>query len=187
MNNVPFKYGVDTMPKKNKGQINQDDIKILTELQKYSNNNINTIAKHTGFSKQKLRKSIQKLEEKKLIWGTTTITHEKTLGLQKFLLLIKRSMKQIDEEIVDSISLSRLDTDYSNVGITIESSYYLHGEHDWAIIFTAKDLKHAKKFCSLLPSKYPGIITKVTLMQVLYTQRSHYILNPNTEELHQFL
>ncbi|MBN1860789.1 MAG: AsnC family transcriptional regulator [Candidatus Thermoplasmatota archaeon] len=175
------------MPKKSKEQISQDDIKILTELQKYSSNSIGSIAEYTGFSKQKVWKSIKKLEEKKLIWGSTTITHEKTLGLQKFLLLIKRSMKKVNEDIVDTISLSRLDADYFDMGITIESSYYLHGEYDWAIIFTAKDLKHAKKFSSLLPSKYSGVITKVTLIQILYTQRSHYILNPNTKELRQFL
>ena len=186
-NNVPLKYRSDTMPRKNKEQINQDDIKILTELQKYSSNSVGIIAEQTGFSKQKVWKSIKKLEERKLIWGSTTIAHEKTLGLQKFLLLIKRSMKKINEDIVDTISFSRLDEDYFDMGITIESSYYLHGEYDWVIIFTATDLKHAKKFSNILPSKYPGIITEVTLMQILYTQRSHYILNPETEELRQFL
>lgn len=175
------------MPKKSKQQINQDDIKIITELQRCSTANISTILAKTGFSRQKVSKSIKKLEENKVIWGNTSVVDEQILDLQKFILLIKRSIKQIDEDTVDMISLSRLDSEYTEMGITIETSYYIHGEYDWVLIFTAKDLKHAKKFSSLLPAKYPGIITKVTLMQILYTQRSHYIVNPNTEKLREFL
>lgn len=175
------------MPKISKEQLDKDEIKIITELQQYSNKSIDIIAEHCGFSRQKVWKTIKKMEEKNLIWGYTTIVDEQQQGLQKFILLLKRSMKLLDTKTVDDIALSRLQKDYDEVGITIESSYYIHGEYDWVLIFTANDLKHAKKLSTLLMKRYPGVIAKVNLMQILHSQREHNIRNPNPTTLRDFL
>ena len=178
---------MSVMPKKNQEQIQKDNMRIIEELQKYSKNSIDTVAQQCGFSRQKVWRVIKNLEEKQVIWGYTTVVDEQKQGFQKFILLLKRTIEPIDEETVDSIAFSRLEKDYHEIGITIESSYYIHGEYDWALIFTAKDLKHAKKLSALLLAKYPGIIGKVNLMQILYSQRSHYIVNPNKKKLREFL
>ena len=178
---------MSSMQKKNNEQIDKNDLKIIQELQKYSKNSIETIARQCGFSRQKIWRVIKNLEEKQIIWGYSTIVDEQKQGLQKFILLLKRTMDPIDEETVDSIAFSRLEKEYNEIGITIESSYYIHGEYDWTLIFTAKDLKHAKKLSAFLLTKYPGIIGKVNLMQILYSQRSHHIVNPNKKKLREFL
>ena len=46
-------FGVIIMAKKSKDQIEQDEKKLLSELVKYSNKNIEKISKHCGFSRQK--------------------------------------------------------------------------------------------------------------------------------------
>ncbi len=171
------------MPKTSKDQARKDEIKVLSELHKNSRKNIETIAQHSGLSTQKVSRIIHRLEKDKVIWGYAVISDEGKQGLQKFILLLKQSKKVLDKETSEEISLNRLENDYIKMGITIESSYYIHGDYDWMIIFTAEDLKHAKKFCGFITNNYPGIVARFNLMQILYTPRNHYIMNPNLKKL----
>jgi len=52
------------MSKSSREQIDQDERKILSELVKNANENIDTIAKHCGFSRQKTWRMIKQLESK---------------------------------------------------------------------------------------------------------------------------
>ncbi len=175
------------MPKKSKDEVNKDEMKILRELQKHSVRDIDLIAKNCGVSRQKIWKTIKKFEQQKVIWGHTTIVDWQTQNLQKFLLLLKKTNIPITQQIIDNITDSRLQSLYDEFGITIESSNYLHGEYDWALLFTAKDLRHAKKFSGLLLVNYPGLIAKTTLLQIMYCQRVHHIVNPERKKLKDFL
>jgi DNA-binding Lrp family transcriptional regulator len=67
---------VGKLAKSSKEQIEQDQNKLLSELMKNSNENIDTIAKNCGFSRQKACRMIKQLEAKKLIWGYTAIVDE---------------------------------------------------------------------------------------------------------------
>jgi Lrp/AsnC family leucine-responsive transcriptional regulator len=165
----------------------EDTVKILTALQKNSKNSYDLIAHRCGFSRQKVWRVIKQLEENNIMWGYTVVSDEQKQGLQKFVLLIKRSLQKLEEKTADIIASNKLEADYLKMGITIESSYYLHGEYDWVLIFTTKNLKYAKKFSNLLMEMYPGVILKVNLMQVLYTKRTHHIFNPETQKLKDFL
>jgi DNA-binding Lrp family transcriptional regulator len=49
------------MAKNSKEQMDQDEKKVLFELVKNSNEKIETIAKHCGFSKQKVSRIIKQL------------------------------------------------------------------------------------------------------------------------------
>jgi DNA-binding Lrp family transcriptional regulator len=175
------------MAKSNREQLDKDEMKILAELQKNSNESIDTIAKHCGFSRQKVWRTIKQLEKSCIIWGYTAIVDEQKQGLQKFILLIKRSMQTLETKSVDDIAADKFEKIYSKMGITIESSYYVHGEFDWILLFTAKDLKQAKKFTGLLLEAYPGIVAKISLLQTLFIQREHKICNPDPTKLSEFL
>jgi len=175
------------MSKSSRDQIDKDEKKILSELVKNSNENIETIAKHCGFSRQKTWRFIKRLEEKGLIWGYTAIFNEEKIGLIHFMLMIKRTTKQLEEKTVDKIVSRKLEDIVAELGITIESSFYVHGEYDWVITFTAEDIKHAKKFSDSLVALHPGVIEKITIMQTLMFIRKHYILNPEKMKLKEFL
>lgn len=175
------------MAKISKEQDTINEGKILTELRKNSNKSIGTIAKICGVSRQKVYRTIKHLEETSAIWGYTAIIDEQVQGLQKFIILLKRSNQPLEKKTVETIALSRLEPIYTELGISIESSYYVHGEYDWAIIFTAQDLRHAKKFSGLLVQYFPDLILKMNLMQILFSQREHYVFNPNPTKLVGFL
>ncbi len=175
------------MSKSSRDQIVKDEKKILSELVKNSNEKIETIAKHCGFSRQKTWRFIKQLEAKGLIWGYTAIFNEEKIGLIHFILMVKRTTKQIEEKTVDKIVSRKLEDLVAELGITIESSSYVHGEYDWVLTFTAEDIKQAKKFSDSLVALHPGVIEKITIMQTLMFIRKQYILNPDKKKLKEFL
>lgn len=175
------------MPKNSKEQINQDEKKVLSELVKNANKNIETIAEHCGFSKQKTWRIIKRLETNGLIWGYTAVFNEEKAGLKHFMLMVKRTMKQLDQKTIDKIVSRKLEESAARLGITIESSSYVHGDYDWILTFTAKDIIHAKKFADILVEFHSGIIEKTAILETLMYIRKHYILNPEKERLIEFL
>ena len=95
---------------------------------------------------------------------------EQQQGLQKFVLLIKQTIKILEGNTADKVSIDEIKAYYLKIGISVESSYYIHSEYDWVLIFTAKDLIQAKKFSQLLMSRYPEVVEKIYLTRVLYTK-----------------
>ena len=175
------------MSKSSRDQIVKDEKKILSELVKNSNEKIETIAKHCGFSRQKTWRFIKQLEAKGLIWGYTAIFNEEKIGRTHFMLMVKRTTKQLEEKTIDKIVSRKLEDLVEELGITIENSSYVHGEYDWVLTFTAEDIKQAKKFSDSLVALHPGVIEKITIMQTLMFIRKQYILNPDKKKLKEFL
>ena len=175
------------MSKSSRDQIDLDEKKVLFELVKNANENLETIAKHCGFSRQKVWKTIKHLEESHMIWGYTAIFNEEKIGLTHFMLMIKRTIKQLGEATADKIISRKIEDLVEKLGITIESSFYVHGEYDWVITFTSMDIKHGKKLYDSLITLYPGVIKKITIMQTLMFIRKQYILNPDKKKLKEFL
>jgi DNA-binding Lrp family transcriptional regulator len=96
-------------------------------------------------------------------------------------------MKQLEEKTVNIIATRKLEEMTADIGVTIESSYYVNGDYDWIITFTAENIRQAKKFCELLFALHAGVIEKITLMESLFMMKSHYILNPDPKALKEFL
>ncbi len=167
--------------------MDQDEKRVLSELVKNANKNIETIAQLCRFSKQKTWRIIKRLEAKELIWGYTAIFDEEKMGLKHFMVLIKRSMKRLDESTINIIVSRKLEDLIKDIGITIESSSYTHGDYDWVLTFTAKDIIHAKKFSDSLLVLHPGSIEKISIMETLMFIKKHYILNPEKSRLKEFL
>jgi len=175
------------MSKSSRDQIDMDEKKILFELVKNSNENIEIISKHCGFSRQKTWRFIKQLETKGLIWGYTAIFNEEKIGLEHFILMVKRTTKQIEEKTVDIIVSRKLEDVATQLNITIENSSYVHGEYDWIITFTAKEIKQAKKFSDSVVALHPDMIEKITIMQTLMFIKKQYILNPDRKKLKEFM
>lgn len=175
------------MPKISKEQQIKDEKKILAELQKNSRENIETLSKHCGFSQQKTSKIIKRLEKNSTIWGHTTILDAEKQGFQRFILSLKQSNKMLDKKFFNQGMYDKLEKSISNLDIIIESSYYIHGEYDWVLIFRAKDLQNAKKFTDILFGAYPGAVDKIDLSQVIFIQRDHRIPNPDQTKLLEFV
>jgi DNA-binding Lrp family transcriptional regulator len=175
------------MTKTSGEQIVHDEKKILFELVKNSNENIETIAKHCGFSRQKTWRYIKRIEAKGLIWGYTAIFDEEKIGLKHFMVMIQKTTRSVQKETVDKIVKRELEDYAGKIGVTIESSFYTHGEYDWIITITAEDIQRAKKLSESLLVMLPDVIEKVTILQTLMFIRKHYILNPEKRKLKDFL
>jgi DNA-binding Lrp family transcriptional regulator len=175
------------MSKSSKDQMDQDEKRVLSELVKNSNKNIETIAQLCKFSKQKTWRIIKRLETKDLIWGYTAIFNEEKMGLKHFMVLIKRSMKRLDETTINVIVSRKLEDLIREVGVTIESSSYVHGDYDWVLTLTATDIIQAKKFSDKLVTLHPGLIENITILETLIFIKKHYILNPEKSRLKEFL
>jgi DNA-binding Lrp family transcriptional regulator len=73
----------------------EDENKLLSELMKNPKQSINTIAKHCGFSRQKVQNMIKELEANHVIWGFTTVYDEQKIGKQHLLFWSKESMQNL--------------------------------------------------------------------------------------------
>jgi DNA-binding Lrp family transcriptional regulator len=177
----------EIMPKSSKDQMSIDEKKVLSELTRNANKNIEFIAKACHFSKQKTWRIINRLQTNDLIWGYTVVFNEEKIGLKHFMVMVKRTMKQLDQKTVDKIVSRKFEDIVKDLGITIESSCYVHGDYDWVLTFTAPDIIQAKKFADSLVSFHPGVIEKVTIIETLMFIRRHYILNPEKNRLREFL
>lgn len=175
------------MSKNSNDQINEDEKKVLSELAKNAHEKIETLAKQAGFSKQKTWRIIKNLETNGLIWGYTAIFSEEKVGLKHFMVMVKRTMRQLDEKTIDKIVSRKLEDVVKKLGITIESSFYVHGDYDWVLTFTATDIIHAKKFADSLAEFHPGIIEKTTILETMMFIKKQYILNPQKNRLVEFL
>jgi len=168
-------------------QLKKDEIKILEELQKNAKENIDTIAKHCGFSRQKVWRIIKQLEGNRKIWGYTAIFDEQKLGENHFILLLQRTSRPLKEGTAENIISRRSEDILRKMGGIIESTALVHGEYDWMVSFSAKDILQAKKYSDTLIALHPNEIKKMTLLQTLMFVKKHYILNPEKEKLKEFL
>jgi DNA-binding Lrp family transcriptional regulator len=134
---------------------------------KNSNENIDTISKHCGFSRQKVWRYIKQLETKGVTWGYTAIFDEQKIGQQHFILMINRSMKKMEEKVVDIIISSKTNDLAKELGVTIESSAYVHGKYGWIMTIIAENILQAKKFSDALISLYPSGTENITILQTL--------------------
>jgi DNA-binding Lrp family transcriptional regulator len=175
------------MPKRSKQQVIEDEEKILTELQKNSDQGIDTIARRCKFSRQKVWRAIKHLEQTHTIWGYTAIVDDMKLNRKHYIVLIKRTTKPVTEATTTTAASTKIQDSVASEGITVESSFYTHGEHDWIITFTAPSIQHAKRFVEILNTAYEGYISKITLEETLFWVRKQRIFNPEAKKLKEFV
>jgi len=175
------------MPKRSRQQIVEDEKKILSEIQKNANESIDTIAKHCKFSRQKVWRSIKRLEKDHIIWGYTAIVDDAKQGRKHYITLIKRTAKPLDEATANMAASTKIQDMVQSEGIVVESSSYAHGEYDWIITFTAPDMQHAKRFIEVVNKVYEGHIAKIALEETLFWVRRQRIFNPEAKKLKEFV
>ncbi len=174
------------MAKSSSEQIEQDENKLLAELMKNSKQNIEVIAKNCGFSRQKACRMMKQLETSQKIWGYSAIVDNEKQGLQKFMLFFKRTHIPHNTKDAMEIATTHMNPMKKDLGITILSSYRIHGEYDWVTVFTAKNVIHAKKFCDILMGRFPDTQT-THLSQILFTVREQCIQNPNINQMKDYI
>jgi len=174
------------MPKSSKKQIDEDEKKVIRELQRNSKESIDKIAKKCGFSRQKVWRVIKRLEKNKTIWGYYAVVDGEKLDLKSYLLLIKKTNEPLGD-VADKIISRGLKQKANEIGVNISCSDYLHGNYDWAICFSAAGIKQAKKFCELVNNTYQNHISETHLLERIFPVTRCGIDNPEAWKLKEFL
>ena len=174
------------MPKVSAKQIDRDEKKVIFELQKNSKESIDAIAKKCGFSRQKVWRIIKRLEKNKTIWGYHAVVDNEKFDANNYIVLIKKTNYPITE-LAEKIINRKIEDMAYDIGVIIECSDYLHGHFDWAINFTAGNIKDAKKFCELLNKIYQNHISELLLIEKIFTVKRCGVTNPNVDRLKEFI
>ncbi len=175
------------MARSSLNQIEKDELKIITELKNNARESIDKIAHRCKFSRQKVWRIMNKLEESKKIWGYTAVTDDEKLGQRKFFILIRRTTNPLSDELAEKIISREIEKTANAEGIIIDNSFFVHGKYDWIMCFTANNIKHAKKFSDMVQKAYHGYIAEIVLLENLFPIRYNGILNPYKEKLKEFI
>lgn len=173
------------MPKTSRKQIDSDEKKVIKELQKNANESIDKLAKKCGFSRQKVWRIIKRLEHNQTIWGYHAVVDDEKLNQKSFVMMIKRSNEPM-ENMVDKIIKNTIEEIGKKVGSIVHCNVYLHGVYDWMILFTAEDVRHAKKFSEVLNKEFGKLIDDITIMEMIFPLRRCQILNPQLPKFKDF-
>lgn len=175
------------MAKTSKKQIEEDEKKVIDQLQKNCMENLDLFAKKCGFSRQKVWRIIKNLEQEKVVWGYTAIVDPEVLKKKRYLLLMKRNTQKINRKIIDILLSREFEEVISNLGITIETSSYVHGEYDWIASFLAPDIVYAKKFSELVKITYPDTFQRIDLVETLFDIKRQNIFHPDANKLKDYI
>ena len=173
------------MAKSSKKQIDQDEKRVIEQLQRNSNESIDKIAKTCGFSRQKVWRIIKRLENNKTIWGYTAIPDKEKQGVRHYIILIKRSNEPANDVIDDVIDGFKK---YSgkNLGIFVQTACMLQGKYDMMLCFTAKDIIVAKRFTEFINKKYSPYIRDIMMLEDIFSVRISGMMNPKVDDLKEF-
>ncbi|MCK4365511.1 MAG: Lrp/AsnC family transcriptional regulator [Thermoplasmatales archaeon] len=172
---------------KSKKEISSNARKILDAIEGNAWQSSIEISEKTGLSRQTVQKTIRKLEKEHVIWGYQVIVDEEKKGFSNYLVLIKRTIKPIDENLADKIISRKIEETASNIGVIIVTSLYCHGSYDWIISFMATDIRHAKRFTEQVKTTYSEYIADVQLLDILFFVKKQGFLNPDIDKLKEFV
>jgi len=173
------------MPKSSKKQIDEDEKRVLRELQRNSKESIDKIAKKCSFSRQKVWRIIKRLENNETIWGYHAIVDNEKIHMKSYVMLIKRTNEPLGAS-VDKIIKESLAEIGKQVNVTVQVNSYLHGIYDWMFCFTAKDIRQAKKFGEVLTREFSKYIGEIHILEEIFPLKKCEAINPNIDKLAEF-
>jgi len=153
------------MAKSSKKQIDQDEKRVIEQLQRNSNESIDKIAKTCGFSRQK-------------VWRIKQ-------GVRHYIMLIKRSNEPASD-IIDNVIDGFKKYSAKNLGIFVQTACMLQGQYDMMLCFTAKDISVAKRFTEFINKKYSTYIRELMMLEDIFSVRINGMMNPKVDDLKEF-
>jgi DNA-binding Lrp family transcriptional regulator len=162
------------------------DEKILNALMEDPTRSDMEIASALGTYRQKVWRKKTQLEEDRIIWGYTAVLDEKRLGHVSYIVLMKT--KPMSDDFVNILltRLTREEPRKQNVRLT--NFFYVNGEFDWVLRFSAPDHATARRYYDTLRMLYDEhLLEKPVMIDVNMCLVSEGKRNPNIESLHDFV
>jgi DNA-binding Lrp family transcriptional regulator len=165
------------VPKSSRKEEQKHKEQILDILKVNAKATTREIAQKVGLSRQQVWKIIKKLEKDRTIWGYTPILDPPNLNTHVFMILIK-SRPSIDYDILTQ-EINAFHDVPSPSSIKWLSVYHLHGNYDWVVIFTAKNIVEAKRAEDWIKKRYGKYIQEYILEEVIFSFAVEGVVNPN--------
>ncbi len=173
------------MLESNKLKKNQNDVKkVIDQLSNNSRQTTFDIAKKCSFSRQKTWKIIRDLEKSKVIWGYSTIIDENNLGMNTYFALVKSKSSFLG---VDNLIEKVKEKGAEKLNIKFKDIYYLNGLYDSIIIFMAKDIRDAKRYCMFVEKTYGKYVDRIDLMENIFPLIKDGTVNPNIDDIKKLI
>ncbi len=171
------------MSKSDANQIWENELKVIRLLTENARMSNSEIAKKIGLTRQTVSKIIKNLEKNDLIWGYSLIGNPTKIGLNLYVLLLKGKPNLESDifinRIMDFVKIEDRFTIYTGI---------FHGAYDWIAIFTAINIKEARKFVNKLKRGLEQFIDEIILMEQLVPVSMLQFSNPNLKsELNEAL
>ena len=97
--------------------------------------------------------------------------------------MIKRTSKPAPPEKMNLVLKRELKKEGMKIGVTVESSYFIHGVYDWLLCVTAENIVRVKKFCESFNMLFKeGFVADIQILEVIFPVEVNNFNNPNMEE-----
>ncbi len=162
------------------------DDRILNALMEDPTRSDMEIARDLGTYRQRVWRRKKQLEEDSIIWGYTAVLDEKKLGHVSYIVLMKT--KPMTDELVE-ILLKRLTRDEpKKQNVRLTNFFYVNGEFDWVLRFSAPDHATARRYYDTLRMLYDKhLLDKPVMIDVNMCLVSEGKRNPDIEALREFI
>ncbi len=160
--------------------------KILQSLMDDPTRSDSEIAQDLNTYRQKVWRRRKELEEENDIWGYTAVVDESKLNHVSYIVLMKT--RTMNKELVD-ILIKRITLEEPRKqGVRLKNMFYVNGEFDWVIRFTAPDHATARKYFETLRLQYADHLQeKPVMIDINFSLVLEGKHNPDLNELHDFV
>lgn len=144
------------------------------------------IARDLGTYRQKVWRKKKQLEDDGIIWGYTAVLDEKQLGHVCYIVLMKT--KPMSEGLVDIFIQRLTGEEPRKQNVRLTNFFYVNGEFDWVLRFSAPDHATARRYYDTLRMLYDKyLLDKPVMIDVNMCLVSEGKRNPQIGDLHNFI
>lgn len=162
------------------------DEKILAALLADPTRSDMEIAEELGTYRQKVWRKKKQLEDDDIIWGYTAVLDEKKLGHVCYIVLMKT--KPMSEGLVDILLKRLTGEEPRKQNVRLTNFFYVNGEFDWVLRFSAPDHATARRYYDTLRMIYGDyLLDKPVMIDVNMCLVSEGKRNPEIMSLHDFI
>ena len=160
--------------------------KILYALLKNPTKSDSEIAKEVGTYRQKVWRRRKQLEEDEALWGYTAVIDDSKFNHVSYMILMKT--KTMNNDLVQLLVNRISHGEPARQDIRLKNMYYVNGEYDWIMRFTAPDHATARKYYETIRLLYSDHLQeRPILMDINMSLVSEGKKNPNLEDLFDYV
>ena len=159
---------------------------VLKYLIEDASRSIRDIAKKMSSYRQKVWREKKRLEDEHIIWGYTAVVDANKIERVSYLILMKT--KPMSRGLADLLTRRIVRDEPGKEGIRVLDFFYVNGEYDWVLRFSAPDHVTARKYIDTLRRLYDEYLTERPVMvDMNFCLIAEGKTNPEIKKLYDFI